>query len=285
MLLYASVVSAQAPITTAPSAPTIAVYLPTVEPQHADLINQLQSLWKNFLLSHSASVVTATDIQFRWVSDWHNYQQGVRLGRPGLYLTAPHFAAWLIHRHQFVPRMRLNSPISFVVAARRNDAQIFEINDLARRNVCAPQPLNLDYLLVNSAFDQPMLSAEIKIIRSVFSLMRKGGGGEASHGAVQCRGFALNHRQFAMLESQLPEHYIRLHQSREFSNYATVIDAQVNAKYPRLGNLFDTFLREEETQTVLAPVLAQLAEIPVWVDASKEDYPSSYFEPLQRFWD
>lgn len=283
--LYTNVSLAEVSGANATNAPPIAVYLPLVDPQHADIATQLQTLWQNFLDGHRSNDPAQPVVALRWINDWHNYQQGVRLGRAGVYLAPPHFAAWLIHRHRFVPRMRLSSPLSFVIAARRNDAQIFEVNDLARRSVCAPQPLNLDYLLVNRAFDQPMLSAEIRIIPSVFTLMRNGGGVEVANNRVQCRGFALNHRQFAMLEHQLPDHYIRLHQSPEFTNYAIVVNAAINANPAQFADLFEAFLRSEDTQTVLAPVLTQLAENPLWIDASKVDYPSSYFEPLQRFWD
>jgi uncharacterized protein YeeX (DUF496 family) len=66
----------------------------------------------------------------------------------------------------------LAEPLKYVIASRRNNSNIFEINDFNKKIVCAQRALNLDYLLVNAAFDNPMHSAKTKPVWSVVEDMQ-----------------------------------------------------------------------------------------------------------------
>ena len=83
---------------------------------------------------------------------WQQYQQNIRTGELGVYFAAPHFSAWLIHKHDFIPLYRVDGNLKFVIASRIKDRDIFELSDLIEKKLCTQNPLNLDYLLINKSF-------------------------------------------------------------------------------------------------------------------------------------
>ena len=79
----------------------------------------------------------------------HPYQQGLRLGRPGIYFAQPHLATWAVRKHQFVPILKLHGNLKYVLAARKSDELIFEVNDLSGKQVCRESGLNLGTVWFN----------------------------------------------------------------------------------------------------------------------------------------
>lgn len=254
-------------LTSAQESAPINFYLPVESQAYPKMINGFRRYLNQHDL-HEIKIITA--------EHWHGYQQGIRAGRNGIYFAAPHFAAWASLKHNFKPWLRLSSPISYVIATRQNDGEVFEMNDLANLTVCARKPLNLDYLLINSAFDDSLLSANIKVVPSVVAEMRRA--------SSDCRGFALNNQQYNLLETTFPERYIRVQQSRRFNNYALVVAPRIiDEKADMLSRLADV-LGNEAGRRVLEPLLKQYSNQPAWVPASSEDYPREYVQKLLRFW-
>lgn len=204
---------------------------------------------------------------------WTNYQQGLRHGSPGIYLAAPHFAAWAINEHKFLPLVRLNQPLQYVIAVRRTDHELFEINDLDRQYVCAQRPLNLDYLLVNQAFDKPLMAANILSVDSVQQEM------QSIRSA--CKGFALSDHLFQQLAGQHPEKYIRLQQGASLNNY--VIIAHPGVPVAQL-ELLQKLLKRPEAQAPLSTILRQFSSSGDLVPARAADYPQDYMKVLSTYW-
>ena len=101
------------------------------------------------------------DIDLVFADHWQQYQLSVRKGKVGIYLSEPHFTAWLSHQFDFAPLVKLAGSISYVIAVERSKEHIFEINDLANRAICSENPIKLDYLLLNRAFENTFFSPEI----------------------------------------------------------------------------------------------------------------------------
>lgn len=234
-------------------------------------INKNKKLGKKFqaaLLEYGLA-----SVEVRFSDHWHRFQQGIRTGRKGIYLAAPHYAAWAINRHHFIPLIRLKEPLRYVIATKRANAQIFEINDLAKQTVCTQKPLNLDYLLINSAFGNELLSANTKTTKSVAHQMRADN--------TSCVAFAVSDHYVKQLELKRPNQFIRLHQGQIFNNYVFVIHPDIN---PDLRHKLRQFLNQTSTQQLLQPVLKLYATNTNLVNAKKEDYPSDYAKYLMPYW-
>ena len=204
---------------------------------------------------------------------WHPYQQGIRQGRPGLYLAAPHFAAWVMNKHQFKPVLRLPDKLRYVIAARRRDTQYFEINDLANQAVCSQRAVNLDFLLVRSAFGDSWRAAHNKTVNSVSSAMQ--------YDNENCAAFSVSEHLFKQFNRQTPDRFIRLQQGPEFNNYVFVVHPQINDAQIKS---IKSFLRSREAQSILRPLLDEYSAEDVLLPVKAEDYPESYLSTLAPYW-
>ena len=204
---------------------------------------------------------------------WHTYQQSIRKGRPGIYFAAPHFLAWTLHQHNFQPLLKLAEPLKYVIASRRNNSNVFEVNDLNKKTVCTQRALNLDYLLVNAAFDNPMHSAKTWPVWSVLEEMKK----------VQnrCTAFSISDHHFVELELAAPDNFIRLQQGEIFPNFGFAIHPSLVEKYAKK---LTEFLQRKSTYDLLRPMYRQTASKAYLVTASIEDYPIGYTEALATYW-
>ena len=243
------------------------LHLPVSGEQSDALVTTLQQL---------ADAADLSNLKVVSADRWLDYQQGIRSGRRGLYLAAPHFAAWAIHNHNFSPLIRLPGSLSYVVAAARNDASIFEMNDLANQAVCSRQPLNLDYLMINRAFDNPLLSARIQIVPSVRAEMRRA--------SSRCRGFSLTDREFELIAAIFHERYIRLQQSIKYSNLVLIADPSSSKVQTDLVEAVADLLSSKAAREALSPWLREWSGQPVWIKAQRGDYPRSYMQVLESFW-
>lgn len=265
LILSVFLSSAQATnaINLAPSL-DIGFYLPLDNEADPNLINGLQKLFDQNGLSR---------LKVNQQSSWLDFQNGLRTGRFGVYLAPPHFASWAINQHQFKPLVRIGAALSYVIAVRRDDAEIFEMNDLANRRVCSSKPLNLDYLIINNAFDNTVLSADIKVVPDVFTELRRA--------SSRCRGFAINSWQLTRIAHEFPDRHIRLQQGERFNNLAVVAHPMIS---PTLLDKLTRLLLRGRAKKTLAPVLSEFAEDTTLVRAQKADYPPAYQSQLLPFW-
>lgn len=259
--------TAQTPIQNVKSAvkqSTLEVYLPVRLSEFSSEIKQLSAE----LLKHGLS-----QVEFKTIDYWHNYQQGLRAGREGVYFAPPHFAAWAISEHQFLPLLRLAEPLSYVIAVNRNQPNFFEINDLADKAVCSTQPLNLDYLLINNALGDGYLSADIVVVNSVPVEMRKA--------SSDCDGFSLSNFAFEKVDYRAPNRFIRLHKSKQYNNYVMVSHPATSAE--KAAALIE-FFALQKTQNLLKPILSQFASETNLIPSIASDYPSHYWRELAPYW-
>jgi len=262
---YPLPVVAQSPLSADPvGAEKVPFYLPYHSSQHPELAKKFDAALAQAGLGDYQTVTT---------DYWHPYQQGIRQGRVGVYLTAPHFAAWAIRKHKFTPILRLSEPLKYVVAARRDDSQYFEINDLADKAICSQRAVNLDFLLVRTAFGNSFRSAENKIVNSVASAMR--------YDNQNCDAFSVSEHVFKQFNLKFPDRFIRLQQGPKFNNYAFVLHPQITGdNAARLTK----FLTRRKTQKLLRPLFRHFSEKPVLLSIRPQDYPAEYLKPLELYW-
>lgn len=243
---------------------TVPFYLPI----ETDELEQI--VWQLGTALRGAGLNNITPVPVKY---WNSYQQSIRHGKPGIYLAAPHYSAWVVMRHNFVPLFRIAEPLRYVIAARRSDSHLFEVNDLNNRLVCAQKPLNLDYLMVNRAFRNPLYSADINTVQSVSR--------EMSSRSSKCEGFALSDHQFKKLAAIRPDQFIRLHQSGTTNNYSIVVYPNMEQK---TIDQLRSILAYPSIQPLLKPLLLQFAANPKLVSAEHEDYREIDYQALLPYW-
>jgi hypothetical protein len=261
---YSSAAQQQAARATKPSKQQINLYLPIDRAEHTRLISTLDDALKTAGLSQIK--VAGSDY-------WHAYQNGLRNGRSGIYFAPPHFAAWAISQHDFLPIARLSSPLSYVIATHQEDRALFEINDLSGEKVCSGRPLNLDYLLINSLFQDFLHAPQIEIVASVEQQM--------TSAVSLCRAFAVGNHLFERIELEHPNKFIRLQQSALHNNYVFIAHPQISqADFRKMRR----FLLSVKTQDSLQPVLQLFATKAELVSTKKSDYPQKYWDSLAPYW-
>jgi hypothetical protein len=242
----------------------IPFYLPISNTQFPGLVSQLEIALTDAGLGHLK--LTTTDY-------WHPYQNGIRQGRLGIYLAAPHFASWLIHKYEFKPNLKLDGPLRYVITARRADTNLFEINDLANQTVCTSASMDLSFLLVKEAMPQSLLSPKTIRVESVVEKMRSDDS--------RCNAFSLSEHLYLMLAADQPFKFISLKQSAEFSNYAYVLHPSVSQQtHSELTKL----LSNKAVTKILRPMHQLFAAEPRIVRAKENHYPKSDMSPLQKYW-
>jgi len=213
------------------------------------------------------------NIKIATTDDWHNFQQGLRHGRAGVYLAPPHFAAWAINKYNFLPLLKISKPLSYVITTTRADLSLFEVNDLAGRTVCTSNPLNLDYLLLNQALKKSIRSAKIEIVDSVEQQMQQPG--------TPCAAFSVSLHIFDKFALSQSDRWIRLQQSERQNNYVFVAHPEISPD--QISNIRD-YLSSDIGQQLLSPVLELFANDARLIPARVEDYPNTYSKILDRYW-
>ena len=249
---------------TKPNKQKIKLYLPIDREKNTALISTLED---------ALGEIGLNQIKVEGSDYWHAYQNGLRSGRTGIYFAPPHFAAWAISQHNFVPLARLSSPLSYVIATHQEDRALFEINDLSGEKVCSSRPLNLDYLLINSLFQDFVNAPQIEIVPSVVLQMRSSDS--------QCQAFAVSNHLFEQFEIEQPNKFIRLQQSNLHNNYVFIAHPKFAGRDLRT---LRHFLLATKTQKLLEPVLKLFATEGELVSSRKNDYPKQYWKPLTPYW-
>lgn len=203
---------------------------------------------------------------------WHQYQQGIKHGRRGIYLAAPHFVAWAYHKHDFVPFIKLESNIQYVLASRSNDINLFEVDDLNKRPVCTQSNLNLDSILLNQSFSNPLYSAVNIVVSNVAKEIRLN--------TEMCDAFSLANHLFLEINQSYPISLIRLQQGPLWPPYAWIMHPQLAPKRKAM----DQFLRSDKAIEILAPITQGFSEGERLIAVDEADYPISLAAPLFNYW-
>lgn len=242
----------------------IPFYLPLSTEQFPTISNQLNTALRTAGLANFT--VTTTDY-------WHPYQQGLRQGRSGVYFAAPHFSAWAVDKNKFVPILRLQSELQYVIVARRNDSDVFEVNDLAGRTVCTQRAPNLDFLLSRTALQKAVVLARTKTVKSVPQAMRADD--------QDCQAFSVSRHIFERFAKTDPFKFIRLQQSSASQNYAYVLDRKTALEF---GPALKKFLLSPQTQAILQPMYKLYSTKTRLVSAKTRDYTDQDHAPLIGYW-
>jgi len=240
------------------------LYLPISRDQFPELVSNLEAA----LLKAGLDELKLTTSDY-----WHPYQHGIRQGRPGIYLAAPHFAAWLVNKHQFEPTLMLSETLQYVIVARRADLDIFEVNDLASKTVCTGPTMDLSFLLVRESMTRSLLSAETKRVEDVAKKMQTDD--------KRCDAFSLSEHLFKNYELEQSFKFIRLQQSAKYSNYAYLFHPSVSK---RTKAALRKFLLSRKTQELMQPIYRLYANQPIIVRAKPTHYPSVQSKSLQPYW-
>ena len=243
---------------------TIKLYLPIESKPFSSMIKALE----NDLLKNNIN-----DIEIESIDHWHAYQQGLRAGRVGFYFAPPHFAAWAFSEHGFKAMLRISDPLSHVIAAKRTNSDIFEINDLINKHVCSEKAYSLSYLAGGSVINKQVGSANIEIVESVEKQMTKA--------TTNCDAFSISDHLFKKLSMKSPTRYIRLHQSIKTNNYALIAHPDIADQ--RIAALTKYFLKSE-SQKLITPLLSIFSKSGNLILSKPTDYPSDYYKNLIPYW-
>lgn len=213
------------------------------------------------------------NIEIKTADYWLGYQQGLRLGRVGVYFAAPHYSAWAIQSRGFIPMLRLPNKLKYVIATRQNDSHFFEVSDLAQQQVCTERGLNLNYILLNDAFKKGVFSAKPLEVWSVADEMHRD--------TADCKAFSISDHLFEELNIKYPGKFTRLYQGNTFNNYAFIAHPDID---PELSDRLERFLRSESAIKLLEKTYRMYSSKTNLVDARKTDYPIEYIEPLSAYW-
>lgn len=212
-----------------------------------------------------------TSVKINTIDHWQKFQQSLRHGKKGIYFAPPHFAAWAIHKYKFKPLVRIAEPISYIITTQRSNTEIFEINDLHSRTICVDQPLNLNYLLINSAFHKLSISPKLVFTKPL----------EQMRGSktLQCDAYSVSNH--ALSSRVQKDDYIRLFQSKDYNNYVLISHPAIPQQFLQK---FQRLLVTEQLLELLKPMLSQFSEKPVLVNAQVRDYPIQYKQLLDNYW-
>lgn len=213
------------------------------------------------------------NISIETVDYAHNYQQGLRVGRLGIYFAPPHFAAWAIEHYGFQALVHLSEPLAYVIAVERNRPTLFEVSDLAGKRICTRKPLNLDYLLINKVLKDSVVPAKIEIVDRVSDQMKTDN--------TLCEAYSISRHVFDQFEKQDPERFIKLYQSDSYANYGLISHPSVDQS--DLKKIKAYFLLDR-TQLMLAPLLKEFANSHRLVRSSIKHYPRRYWQDLAPYW-
>lgn len=264
LLFVFSVLTTAICLAISPEPAKIKLHLPVNSSHYPDQVSQMRADFRRMGLNN---------ISIETVDYDHNYQQGLRAGRLGIYFAPPHFAAWAIEHYNFQPLVHLLEPLAYVIAVQRNKPNLFEVNDLAGKRVCARKPLNLDYLLVNKILKNSVVPAEIIIVDQVLEQMKSN--------STLCEAYSISRHVFDRLEKQTPERFIKLYQTDTYANYGLISHPGVDQS--DLKKIRSYFLLDR-TQLMLAPLLNEFAGSHRMVRSSIQHYPRRYWQDLAPYW-
>lgn len=99
--------------------------------------------------------VARQKVVLRYTDNWLTYQSDMLKDSYDIVFDGPSFLAWRMAKLQHVPLARLQGNLVFAIIARKDNAKVAQLKDLAGRTVCAFAPPNLATLTMYSQFDNP----------------------------------------------------------------------------------------------------------------------------------
>ena len=215
-----------------------------------------------------------TNINIQSADYWQLYLSSVQRGNVGLYWVAPHFAAWLIHKHQFVPLLKLEPPLEYSVVTRKDDFVIFSLADLKGKQICSQHAMNLDFLLASELFEEMANPPSRAVTWDVAARF--------AADDTRCDAFVVSNTVLQRVASTRPEHWIKLHTSPPFTNYSLVAHPSFTKK------TIDSFSRAMNSQAMrdaMSPIWFDHADDGSMNSAQKTDYPIGLIAPLTQTWE
>ena len=123
------------------------------------------------------SRATGEHFVYRPQRSWPEYVGGMRGEEYDLVFDGPHFVDWRIHNIEHETLIKIPHLLQWRVIARKGDASITRLEDLAGKKTCAPGSPNFGMLNLFSHFKdesaQP-LHVEVKGWKNVFEGIRNG---------------------------------------------------------------------------------------------------------------
>lgn len=204
---------------------------------------------------------------------WHPYVQGIRQGQPGVYFAPPHFAAWAVKQHNFIPLIKLSGKLQFTLVSRRNDISIFEIRDVARKNICTSRAPNLDFILANSAFPESLNAPKIIFKDSPANAMLRND--------KECDVFTVAEHKVKQHLIDEPYQMIRLLQSQQSINHAFISSEAVSTT---TQNKLKKLIKSQQWQTLLRPLYLSYSSKPLLQNTNASEYRQVSTTYLNKLW-
>ncbi len=242
----------------------LVLYLPVLSAAYPRLNDKLDGA----LAAEGVPNVTVKNVDF-----WHPYQHGLRQGRIGVYFAQPHFAAWAIHQHGFIPLLKLHGRLKYVLATERDKQYLFEVSDLAGQNVCREAGLNLGTVWLNRLLGEHRITASSSELPSVEQNMLKQ--------AVDCDAFVIQEIAYQRVNKDQKQRFIRLAQSPEYKH--NVFVAHPKIARAQLKKLYKA-LKSKAATKVLMPYLRDLSQWQNLLPVKAKDYPANDSELLHTYW-
>ncbi len=243
---------------------SVKLYVPFATQPPATLRTQVQRLLNESI--HAPNKVIA-------VTEWSEYLRAVRTGSPGLYLAAPHFVSWLVHRHDATPLARFDEMLSYTVLSRAGDHGLFDLSDLSGRVVCTQPSMNLDFLMVSNIAADEADSITIAVTRSIAQRLRDRD--------QRCDAFTVSNHLASEVEESDAGEFVRLTQSKQWPQYALVVidPSSDKPKQPMVSTAVAVALLK-----LLQPQIAHEAQEQSVVPAARSDYPLDLSNMLLPYW-
>jgi len=264
LLCCVLVVFSQSAIAQSGSSDPTILYLPAASSTYGKLANELEAALKAESVNH----ITVRNGDF-----WHPYQQGLREGRKAIYFAQPHFAAWAMTKHNFTPIYKLHGRLKYVLAAKRVDDTIFEVQDLSGKVICREAGLNLGTVWLNDVLSNNQITARSKELPSVEHVMAKQ--------TLDCDAFVINDYAYDRINQQQRSRFIRLAQSPIYSHNAFIAHPEIS---PEQVSLIDKALKSKGVKRVLKPYFTSLSKWQNLLPVKEDDYGARDIELLTTYW-
>ncbi len=160
-----------------------------------------------------------------------------------------------------------------MLAARKSDELIFEVNDLSGKQVCRESGLNLGTVWFNRIVGENRLTLTNIERPSIELAMRYDDAG--------CDAFVISDYRYERINARLGNKFIRLEQSSLYANYVFVAHPEIDAV---LLEQLASALKSQGIQDQLEPYFETLSRWQNLVPSTAEDYQSDGDYLLRAYW-
>lgn len=248
-------------------ATTVTLFLPVVSSVYPKLADKLEAA----LRKEQVEGIEVKNVDF-----WHPYQQGLRRGRVGVYFAQPHFAAWAINKHSFLPVYKLHGRLKYVLAAPRDNQSLFEVRDLAGKTLCREPGLNLGTVWLNDLLGKHRVTAQSAELPSVEKHMQN-----IRSNAI-CDAFVIDDFAYDRINEKQRGRFIRLAQSPEYKHNAFVAHPDIA---PQTIARLKQALKSKAVKKVINPYFEHLSKWQNLLPPKISDYHAADSKLLDAYWD